>query len=147
MQLLAEESKEIKQQILQLEKEISRLRAQRKSRSPINQYSEYLGELDLRRKERLSGRLLHRVPSILDALGTTVESSSNSPCVAMTSVGAFPFSLASTYAAVSNGGTRETATGVLNSGTNQVWMYLSTADWSAANVYGLKILLGSQTEV
>ena len=62
MQLLAEESKEIKQQILQLEKEISRLRAQRKSRSPINQYSEYLGELDLRRKERLSGRLLHRVP-------------------------------------------------------------------------------------
>lgn len=57
-QLLLLQESELKQKICDLEKDIGRLRAYRKSKSPIQQNSDYLHSMGRKRKERLSGRLL-----------------------------------------------------------------------------------------
>lgn len=57
-QLLIYEETELRSRIFELEKDIGRLRAYRKSRSPIQQNSDYLHSMGRKRGERLSGRLL-----------------------------------------------------------------------------------------
>lgn len=84
---------------------------------------------------------------ILDTTATPVESSNNAPTIAMTALANFPFFIPSTYTSPSNALPREKVTATLNSPSNRVWMYVSAGVWSAGNVLGLKVQLGSQSAV